>query len=304
MATYVDIGFATFVNDASTGIKLWLAATEAKTDDGDFTFSCITNQRTYYLVAKQLATSISTNFTILGFELIYQAIKTNAWTSVAPSDIRDNSIFLVYNGSFVGTDKAATAVTWTTNESTYTKGNSTYLGGMVWTAEMLNSTQYAWAISARNHNSYGGFAGIDYVKSRIHYRVGADVSQSVKLAEAFSRIVSYYRDFTETIKLSDSANAILISVRNASQEIKLNATGSAYIVYGRNLTQASKLTETCTVKLSYNRSGSQLLKLNAIGSIYKITPNSFLTNYKPKWLVDMNLSSSHKFSHEDIYITT
>lgn len=302
MATYVDIGFTAFYNNSATGTISWSSVGAAISDNSDYAkVSSVTySLRSHYIVGKQLSTALSTNCEILGLELIYQGFRVDSSPSLV-ADLRENSILLIQNNSFVGTDQAATAVTLTTSESTYTKGNSTYLGGVAWNASHLNSTGYGWAMSYRNHGFYGGHVYVDYMKTRVYYKVGADISQGIKLGDSVSRVASYHRSYPEALKLSDMVYAKLISVRNMSGGLKLNAVVAAKQVYGRNLSEGIKLGDSVGVKVTFNRGLSQPMKLNAVASVYKLIPNSFLTQYQPKWLVDVG---DGKFSHTDIYVDT
>ncbi|TSC61926.1 MAG: hypothetical protein G01um1014106_684, partial [Parcubacteria group bacterium Gr01-1014_106] len=122
-----------------------------------------------YLKATNFSFSIPSGATITGIVVQVERVR-----SVDITNMEDNSIRLVQDGTIAGNNKATSTVWPFDPESTAAYGSSSDLWGLSWTASQINSADFGVVISVKRTDGCEspcteGGAGIDHVTITVSY---------------------------------------------------------------------------------------------------------------------------------------
>ncbi len=161
-----------FVSDASIGSYSWTSPDGAQFDDdtnyattGSFAFGGITQ----YLKASDFGFNIPVGAAITGIEVV---VKKRSNTFDSSTEVEDNSVKLVKDGTISGDDKSLLTV-WNRGfvwvPTTY--GSSSDLWGQTWTPSDINNVNFGVALSAKRDSGGSGAVtlDVDHIKITVHY---------------------------------------------------------------------------------------------------------------------------------------
>lgn len=145
------------------GYPSWGNENNAKANDNSYTYVVGNGEWSYanYLKLTAFGFSIPSSSRITGI-----TVTIGRYGDVY--SVKDKSLRLVKNSSYVGDDKADTSTTWPTSETAKTYGGVADLWGETWTPAQINDSNFGVALSAQMATT-GVYARVDYIKITITY---------------------------------------------------------------------------------------------------------------------------------------
>lgn len=159
----------TMADDATVGTVAWANPDNAKTSDNTYTVANCTTLSSHRLNATNFGFSIPTGATINGILVEYEASRTK--TGGTGSYFQRNRI--IKNGT-VGVTSPTPSGGINDTEQYYSSGSSSYLWGLTWTAEDVNSPDFGfsvWIDGSGDAPTYTFF--IDHIRVTVYYTGGA-----------------------------------------------------------------------------------------------------------------------------------
>ena len=155
------------VNNTDVGTVSWTNPDYIITPGSPYasiSFSNQTNQISNYLLATNYGFDIPTNATITGITVVI-----NRYANNTPSLIMDNAIYLVFNNSYTGNNKADTMTSWPSTLGTASYGDATDLWGATWTPDQINDPSFGVALSILKGSNGNRSAMVDSMQISVNY---------------------------------------------------------------------------------------------------------------------------------------
>jgi len=168
-----SLAASVFVDDASVGTKAWTNVSDAQFADSVYATSTLgQSQTSHYLKATGFGFAIPAGSTINGIEA---SVTKMASTSNISNRIIDNRVYLLKNGTPVGTDKHQNSTWDTLPNIADAYGNSTDLWGTTWTDSDINNTNFGIAFSAKRSGNanQNNTASVDFISLTVYYTAPA-----------------------------------------------------------------------------------------------------------------------------------
>lgn len=138
--------YPTTVTQAPYGAPTWANLANAQTDDGSFTAaSSSTNTASHSLLLTGFGFAIPIDATIND---ILVEIKRRVSSAGNVGAARDEFLYLLKGGAFVGGNHKGTATAWPVSAAYASYGGPTDLWGLTWTPEEINSTGFGVTFGA------------------------------------------------------------------------------------------------------------------------------------------------------------
>ena len=117
-----------------------------------------------YLQATNFGFNIPATATINGIQVTISRFENNQGSG---TDVRDNVVRLIKNGTVTGTNNAITGTDWPTSETTQGYGGAANLWGTTWNAADINAVNFGVALAVNSSNSRT--ASVDYIQITVTY---------------------------------------------------------------------------------------------------------------------------------------
>lgn len=151
-------------DNTSIGTVVWGNPSNILSSNDLYAAATVRNNASHYLVATDFDFAIPSGATIDGIE-----VRVELQSTGSPSNVIDNAVRIVKGGSIGTTDKSS-PTRWsfgTDAERTY--GSSSDKWSETWTAADINSTNFGFAISAKETNNSQSNAQVDHIQITVHY---------------------------------------------------------------------------------------------------------------------------------------
>ncbi|WP_166380446.1 sialidase family protein [Catellatospora methionotrophica] len=157
----------TIVSATGIGTVAWTGPADARTPNDVWAYAALAGSTSNYLKLTNFGLAVPSGATVSGVTV---AVERRA--SGSAGDLRDASIKLVKAGTIVGTEHAATGVTWPTSDAVAVYGSASDLWGTTLTQADVVNSGFGVVLAVQNVDSDGAFAKVDAVTVTVTYTTG------------------------------------------------------------------------------------------------------------------------------------
>lgn len=160
-------------NNTSTGSLAWGNISNITSSDNSYA-SCgallgvLASAQTNYIMASGFGFGLPLDATITGIEA---RVERSAAGLLIGSSVTDKNVFIVKNGSIVGTNHASGAG-WSGSDAVATYGSNNDLWSTAWTPTQINSANFGLAFSAQMNAGLASLfltTNVDYISLKVYY---------------------------------------------------------------------------------------------------------------------------------------
>ncbi len=242
------------------GTVTWTNVGNITGNDNIYATANLNGSTTHYLRATNFGFAIPTNATITGITVTIGRYGTTG----SGSDVRDNVVSLINNGTVSGSNLAYTTTDWPSLEATANYGGTTNMWGFnttTLTPAIINAANFGVALSVKSSNTRTAY--VDYITISVSYNGGTYSSQvlsvntgSVTWCAGETRTVTATIKNTGTFAWTDGPGG----VPDFNVGIKWNTNGTSWNDYNvrtdaKNLAPGQTGTYSFTITASNNLAG-------------------------------------------------
>jgi hypothetical protein len=244
----------TAINNMDVGTVAWMDPnyiTVAGSPYATASFSNQPNQISNYLLATNYGFNIPAEATITGITVVINRFANNT-----PSLISDNAVYLVFNNTYTGDNKAVTSTTWPNILGTAVYGGPTDLWGATWTPAQINDPGFGAALSVLKESNGNRTALVDTIQITVDYAFGSTTTVD---CGGGSPVVTYGSSITCVATVTRAAGT-----STPSGTVDWTTDGSGSFTPGSCTLSGTGGTSTCSVSYTPNAVGSGSHLISAI----------------------------------------
>jgi hypothetical protein len=170
--------------------------------------------------------------------------------------ISDNAVYLVFNNTFTGDNKAVTSTTWPNILGTAVYGGPTDLWGATWTPAQINDPGFGAALSVLKESNGNRTALVDTIQITVDYAFGSTTTVD---CGGGSPVVTYGSSITCVATVTRAAGT-----STPSGTVDWTTDGSGSFTPGSCTLSGTGGTSTCSVSYTPNAVGSGSHLISAI----------------------------------------